>query len=536
MPNGLLNTSSDQLMPKKSSILPPPATNLLAPSPTAGLFNTSSDQLINTPFNNSNNDPFNTSSPNDLFTSKDKITLNDFLNEDSSFADVYQNDLLPVRDIASKLTNNNTVTIEDDFGDFESGFSDTAAASNTLVADDYDEWSLPNITPIEPIKPGQAMPIKTFGVTISKTGTANAPYISSSPPLHSSTPPPIDPVAVHSSDLEFVLPSETLQLPDKVVFGINQKPKENATKKNNPPASLTDLLHQTIEKKQDPVKEKPSVKPDIDVRLASEDLDLVSGGNRLDNEWKQDDVFVSSEDHDSKKSLTTTSSGKSSSKSPDSPQSLRLPSISPETGSIASLEFDTENRLSISEVNKKSVSNEAPDIIGSWLDVLAEIENILNSAVNRYRNIERNEIKITILKSEACVSYLENLREVLGVFKRIKHSAKVKSLANQEISNQFNAIETVWKELILETNNSNHLSINDTSFYTGENNSVRICGICLCAVQPNPKTSFLNGGKSGNSHVIAFNGHEYHAACANFWVNCISSTLLSLDNTNRLHE
>ena len=145
-----------------------------------------------------------------------------------------QKDLLPIKDIASKLAtttigNKMPVKIEDDFGDFvEPGFGNTTstnmASGSAAITDDFDEWSLPSTTPMaETIKPAQPLPIKTFGVTMTKSGTAaSLPYFSSSPPLHCSSPPPIDPVAVHTVDLEFELPSEQLKLPDKVrIFFIN---------------------------------------------------------------------------------------------------------------------------------------------------------------------------------------------------------------------------------------------------------------------------------------------------------------------------
>ena len=292
-----------------------------------------------------------------------------------------------------------------------------------------------------------------------------------------------------------------------------------------PPSSLTDILQQQLDQKS--TSEKAAVKtdnitnPNIDVRLASVDQNAPNCGS-ISDEWKQDDVFMSNEENEShkKSSLTTTHSGKSSSKSPDSPQSLRLPSISPDGGSIASLEFDTENKLSIGDNSKKSDNNDNYDLIDSWLDILSEIENIFSAAARNYKNIESTDLRITVLKSEACLAYLQNLAEVYFVFSRIKHSAEVKSLGNQEMFDQFSAVEKSMKDLLSETNNHLVLSNAKDRFLPGDDNSPRICGICLCSTLE-------------NDHLIVYNGAEYHAGCANFWVNCINSSLVSfVDHDN----
>ena len=304
-----------------------------------------------------------------------------------------------------------------------------------------------------------------------------------------------------------------------------------------PPSSLTDILQQQLEQKT--ASENAAVKNEnisnlnIDVRLASIDQNAPKSGS-ISDEWKQDDVFISAEENENhkKSSLTTTTntSGKSSSRSPDSPQSLRLPSISPDGGSIASLEFDTENKLSIGDNGKKSINNDNYDLVDSWLDILAEIENIFSAATRNYKNIESNDVKINVLKSDACLAYLQNLAEVYLVFSRVKHSAKVKSLGNQEMSDQFSAVEKSMKDLLSETNNHSVLSNATERFLPGDDNAPRICGICLTSTVENGGrvTSHVIGQENGgNGHLIVYNGAEYHAGCANFWVNCINSSLIS---------
>lgn len=53
----------------------------------------------------------------------------------------------------------------------------------------------------------------------------------------------------------------------------------------------------------------------------------------------------------------------------------------------------------------------------------------------------------------------------------------------------------------------------------------RLCGICLldADVYSDSQSANQNVG-----HKLSYGGRNYHAPCANFWVNCVDSTLPSL--------
>jgi hypothetical protein len=209
----------------------------------------------------------------------------------------------------------------------------------------------------------------------------------------------------------------------------------------------------------------------------------------------------------------------------ESPLSLRLPS--PENGSVASLEFDTENKLSVStEFRKNSnggqVSN--ADLIEGWLDMLVEIENLFNNACNSFTEIENLEVRQGVIGDERASAYIDNLREIYFVYRRIKHSATTRSLSNENIVDQCDAIDRAWAQLLaVMKQEGSVLALAEKRFNPGIENATRICGICLCAAQLQLDLTCMS-----NVNVIVWNGVEYHAACANFWVNCIASTLVSL--------
>lgn len=51
----------------------------------------------------------------------------------------------------------------------------------------------------------------------------------------------------------------------------------------------------------------------------------------------------------------------------------------------------------------------------------------------------------------------------------------------------------------------------------------RACGVCLLNVDAKSKRSGTN-----DDHKLTYGGRQYHASCANFWVNCVASMLPAL--------
>ena len=56
-----------------------------------------------------------------------------------------------------------------------------------------------------------------------------------------------------------------------------------------------------------------------------------------------------------------------------------------------------------------------------------------------------------------------------------------------------------------------------------EDNQKKACGVCVLSVDVKSDRSGYN-----NQHKLTYGGRQYHSSCANFWVNCVDSTLPSL--------
>ena len=52
----------------------------------------------------------------------------------------------------------------------------------------------------------------------------------------------------------------------------------------------------------------------------------------------------------------------------------------------------------------------------------------------------------------------------------------------------------------------------------------KACGVCLLDVD----FAMCTGEGGRNVRKLSHGGHQYHAPCANFWVNCVDSTLPAL--------
>ena len=58
-----------------------------------------------------------------------------------------------------------------------------------------------------------------------------------------------------------------------------------------------------------------------------------------------------------------------------------------------------------------------------------------------------------------------------------------------------------------------------------ENLSERLCGVCLLDADIYSDSESAN---QQSGHKLNYGGRQYHAPCANFWVNCVDSMLPAL--------
>ena len=59
-------------------------------------------------------------------------------------------------------------------------------------------------------------------------------------------------------------------------------------------------------------------------------------------------------------------------------------------------------------------------------------------------------------------------------------------------------------------------------------NGSAACGLCLLSVDARSRSHDSSRNGAGDTPKLTYGGRQYHAACANFWVNCVDSTLPAL--------
>ena len=105
----------------------------------------------------------------------------------------------------------------------------------------------------------------------------------------------------------------------------------------------------------------------------------------------------------------------------------------------------------------------------------------------------------------------------------------------QKVTDHLRRIHALWTQIRQQTNHSTLLHIPPPSPPPGGGeaiaaNSGTECGICLWPAVENPVGDVRPAANMGvlNTAVLRVEGVDYHAGCANFWVNCVQANLPSL--------
>jgi len=364
-----------------------------------------------------------------------------------------------------------------------------------------DEWSLPPTSKIEFESHNH-----TSNLYKPPPKPTSIPFLCSSPPpdpaissTHSSSPPLMSSPGSQLNVEEFSLPSEQFGFSDQEIFGI-KSPK--AKTEIGKPQSFQDVL--SLSKMGKPASECP--KPAVEE--GSDEVQAVDPHPVHLDDSRQ-----------------------------GSPSSLRVSSKSPESQSVASLEFEHHNDPNKQMSDKKSESdsldnkamlsspplskyngfiNEEPHAGSSpskeWCLLLTEILTLIESTRDTFDNIISEDLKEEVITSEQGKLFLQNLYEVHRVYDRVAISYKLR--LNMEIEDEKSGLEQVgqfcdeidrdWKRLREHCDSYGALTKTDDPNVDGEG----VCGICL--------------GEGGS---LVYSGSVYHPGCANYWVNCVRDTL-----------
>ncbi|XP_040100039.1 synergin gamma isoform X13 [Oryx dammah] len=167
--------------------------------------------------------------------------------------------------------------------------------------------------------------------------------------------------------------------------------------------------------------------------------------------------------------------------------------------------------------------------LGSALEVIKKANDTLNG-------ISSSSVCTEVIQSAQGMEYLLGVVEVYRVTKRVELGIKATAVCSENLQQLLKDIDKVWNNLIgfmslaTLTPDENSLDFSSCMLRPGIKNAQELaCGVCLLNVdsrsrkeekpaEEHPKKAF---NSETDSFKLAYGGHQYHASCANFWINCV---------------
>ncbi|KAF6299882.1 synergin gamma [Rhinolophus ferrumequinum] len=155
--------------------------------------------------------------------------------------------------------------------------------------------------------------------------------------------------------------------------------------------------------------------------------------------------------------------------------------------------------------------------LGSALDVIKKANDTLNG-------ISSSSVCTEVIQSAQGMEYLLGVVEVYRVTRRVELGIKATAVCSEKLQQLLKDIDKVWNNLIgfmsLATLTPDETSLDFSScmLRPGIKNAQELaCGVCLLNVDSRSRAF----NSETDSFKLAYGGHQYHASCANFWINCV---------------
>ncbi|XP_054170855.1 synergin gamma isoform X18 [Homo sapiens] len=171
-----------------------------------------------------------------------------------------------------------------------------------------------------------------------------------------------------------------------------------------------------------------------------------------------------------------------------------------------------------------------------WQRCLGSALNVIKKANDTLNGISSSSVCTEVIQSAQGMEYLLGVVEVYRVTKRVELGIKATAVCSEKLQQLLKDIDKVWNNLIgfmslaTLTPDENSLDFSSCMLRPGIKNAQELaCGVCLLNVdsrsrkeekpaEEHPKKAF---NSETDSFKLAYGGHQYHASCANFWINCV---------------
>ncbi|NXD41498.1 SYNRG protein, partial [Copsychus sechellarum] len=171
-----------------------------------------------------------------------------------------------------------------------------------------------------------------------------------------------------------------------------------------------------------------------------------------------------------------------------------------------------------------------------WQRCLESALQVIKKANDTLNGISSSSVCTEVIQSAQGMEYLQGVVEVYRVTKRVELGIKATAVCSEKLQQLLKDIDKVWNNLIsfmslaALTPDENSLDFSSCMLRPGIKNAQDLaCGVCLLNVDSRskkeekpveelPKKAF---NSETDSFKLAYGGHQYHASCANFWINCV---------------
>lgn len=166
---------------------------------------------------------------------------------------------------------------------------------------------------------------------------------------------------------------------------------------------------------------------------------------------------------------------------------------------------------------------EEGDCADKWVCCLRSVLEVMTTAGSFFGRESSSQICREALGTEEGANYVKNVTEVYKVCRRIELSSKLTGKRTEALEKLCSQIHALWEDLASFLENSCLFSVpklpgGDAKWLPDSADSSKSCGICLLHVD-NPEMMVSK---------LSYGAREYHAPCANLWVNCVGSLLPSV--------
>ncbi|CAI5693270.1 unnamed protein product [Oreochromis niloticus] len=170
-----------------------------------------------------------------------------------------------------------------------------------------------------------------------------------------------------------------------------------------------------------------------------------------------------------------------------------------------------------------------------WQRCLESALEVITKANNTLNGISSSSVCTEVIQSAQGMEYLLGVVEVYRVSRRVELGIKATAVCSEKLQQQLKDISRVWNNLIgfmslakLAPDESS-LDFSSCILRPGIKNAKDLaCGVCLLNVDARSKALTKDRERSlrafnseTDNFKLMYGGHQYHASCANFWINCV---------------